>query len=273
MPRIASLAHRLFRRSGGRLPLPPLAYRQWVGPVEDAQYDNPSGRLVYPEFPAESYESVFDFGCGCGRVARQLIMQRPRPSRYVGIDVHPELIEWCRANLEPHAPGFSFLHHDVFDPLVNADRDKPAVLPFPVADASITFFESLSIFTHLLEREIGFYLGEAARVLREDGVMNASFLLFDKSDFPVLGEARNALYIDDAYPRAAVYYDRGWLQRKLADVGLAVTRISQPPEVRGYQWRLRIERSRPGCEPLEIPADSSAPGIPPRVAAADAEAR
>jgi SAM-dependent methyltransferase len=242
--------------------MPPIAYRQWVGPTEPERYDNPQRSLVYPDFAAESYESVFDFGCGCGRVARQLILQNPRPGRYVGVDVHPDLIAWCRENLTPAAPGFEFVHHDVFDRLVNADEAKPEVLPLPVEDESVTFFEGLSIFTHIVERQFAFYLCEAARVLRPGGVMNASFLLFDKADFPVLGADRNSLYIDDAYPPAAVYYDREWFQQTLADAGLAVVGVAQAPEIRGYQWRLALSRTGTGVTGIAIPRDPSERGVP-----------
>ena len=250
------------RRGTPSLPLPPLHYRTWVGPTDEARYDNPTGALVYGDFPAERYESVLDFGCGCGRVARQLIQQVPRPRRYVGIDVHPELIDWCREHLRPAAPGFEFHHHDVRDALVNAGADKPDVLPFPVADASVTLLEALSIFTHIVERQLPFYLREAARVVREDGEINASFLLFEKDAFPVLDDARNALYIDDAYPPAAVYYDRGWLERTIADAGLAVTRIAQRPETRGYQWRLVLAPLSAGVTAVPIPRDEGPLGVP-----------
>jgi SAM-dependent methyltransferase len=263
---MASPWRKVLRGPAKTLPMPPLEYRQWVGPTEPERYDNPAGALVYPDYAAGSYESVFDFGCGCGRVARQLILQDPRPTRYVGIDVHPELIAWCRENLRPAAPGFDFFHHDVFDKLVNPDEAKPDIRPFPVEDGSVTFFEALSIFTHIVERQLAFYLHEAARVLRQDGLMNASFLLFEKADFPVLGEERNSLYIDDSYPPAAVYYDREWLQRTLADAGFTIVRIAQVPEVRGYQWRLTLSCTRPGLAGVELPLDQNEQGTPPDLA-------
>jgi SAM-dependent methyltransferase len=244
------------------LPIPPLEYREWVGPTDIEAYDNREASLVYPDFEPDRYESVFDFGCGCGRVARQLILQDPRPRRYVGVDVHPLLVAWCRENLQPAAAGFEFRHHDVFDKLVNADDHKPDVLPFSVPDGSVTLFEALSIFTHIVESQLAFYLREAARVLRPDGEMNASFLLFDKSDFPVLGPARNTLYVDESYPPAAVYYDRDWLRRTFDEVGLTVTRIAQTPVVRGYQWRLVLARARAGISGVELPRDEAEPGIP-----------
>lgn len=254
-------------RTPSSLPIPPLEYRQWVGPTDPERYDNPDGSLVYPDFAPDRYTSVFDFGCGCGRVARQLILQVPRPSRYVGVDVHPAHIAWCRENLQPAAPGFEFHHHDVFDKLVNAGADKAEVLPFPVSDESVTLFESLSIFTHIVERQLAFYLREAARVLRPDGEMNASFLLFEKADFPVLDSGRNALYIDDSYPPAAVHYDREWLQQSLSTAGLSVVRIAQLPETRGYQWRLVLARSGSGVAGLEIPRDEQDRGVPRDLAA------
>jgi SAM-dependent methyltransferase len=237
-----------------------------VGPRDDERYENPTRGLVYPDVPAELYESVLDFGCGCGRVARQLILQEPPPERYVGLDLHPEMVSWCQQNLQPVAPAFTFLHHDVSDPLVNPGEGKPEVLALPVPDASVTLFEALSVFTHILERDISFYLGEMARVLRVDGIANASFLLFEKQDFPPLGRARNSLYIDADYPPAAVYYDRQWLQQALADAGLALVAIAQPAEVRGYQWRLHIARSDAGRPAVELPPAELPPGAPPDLA-------
>jgi SAM-dependent methyltransferase len=246
-----------------RLPLPPAELRGWVGPRDDERYENPTRALVYPDVPRELYESVLDFGCGCGRVARQLMLQDPRPRRYVGLDLHPEMVSWCRQNLEPAAPGFTFVHHDVSDPLVNPGAGKPQTLPLPVPDASVTLFEALSVFTHILERDISFYFSEMARVLRADGIANASFMMFEKADFPPIGDLKNALYIDADYPPAAVYYDRQWLQQALADVGLTIIKIAQPAQVRGYQWRLHIARSAPGRTAVELPIDELPQGAPP----------
>jgi SAM-dependent methyltransferase len=78
------------------LPLPPMELRAWVGPTDEARYDNPGGALVYAHIPIDNYRSVLDFGCGCGRVARQLILQYPRPQSYVGLDVHPGAISWSK---------------------------------------------------------------------------------------------------------------------------------------------------------------------------------
>ena len=88
------------------IPMPPPDLRDWIGPTDIPEFDNPSGTPIYAELglPLKAYETVFDFGCGCGRIARQLLQQTPRPQRYVGIDVHPRLSGWCRENLSPVDP-------------------------------------------------------------------------------------------------------------------------------------------------------------------------
>ena len=72
----------------GDLPIPPLELRELVGPTDPALFDNPDGNLVVPGLAPEAFSSVLDFGCGCGRLARQLIQQHPQPEIYLGIDLH-----------------------------------------------------------------------------------------------------------------------------------------------------------------------------------------
>ena len=81
--------------------------RELVGLVDPAGYDNATGAPIH-DVPAEAYRFFFDFGCGCGRTARRLLRQDEPPERYVGIDLHRGMIEWCQANLAPLAPGFHF---------------------------------------------------------------------------------------------------------------------------------------------------------------------
>ncbi len=119
------------------LPLPPLAYRELVGPTEERFFDNPTGNIVFPALPAAPYDFVLDFGCGCGRLARQLIQQEPRPRRYVGVDLHVGMIQWCRENLEPLAPGFEFHHHDVHNPTFNP-QGAARSMALPVADRCVS---------------------------------------------------------------------------------------------------------------------------------------
>lgn len=238
------------------LPIPPLEMRESVGPTDPALFDNPSGALIFPQVRPEAYESVFDFGCGCGRLARQLIQQDRRPGSYLGIDLHGPLIEWCEANLSSHAPGFEFRHHDVRYPTWNEGPDKPEVAPFPTGDDSHTLIIAYSVFTHLTQVSAEYYLDEVARTLTADGVFLGTWFLFDKVLFPMMQDFQNALYINEVSPTNAVIFDRRWLADIAASRGLAITGVEQPM-VRGFQWTITMEPVSSGARSVDLPPDEA----------------
>jgi SAM-dependent methyltransferase len=250
------------------LPVPPLEMRELVGPTEPEAFDHPTGEPVFPTVKPEQYASVLDFGCGCGRVARQLALAAaPMPERYVGIDLHAGMIRWASEQLAPSLPGFSFLHHNVFNAGFNPDPSLPRAAPFPVEDGSVTLLIGYSVFTHLVEAQAESYLDEVARVLRPDGVMMATWFLFEKAFFPMMQDFQNALYINDQDPTNAVIFDREWLVAALDARGLRI-RAAQPPGLRGFQWLMEIV---PGSGSIPIPPDSAPFGRkPPPVGREDA---
>jgi SAM-dependent methyltransferase len=250
----------------GDLPIPPLELRELVGPTDPAVFDNPGGDLVLPGLPPEAFSSVLDFGCGCGRLARQLIQQHPQPETYLGLDLHRGMIEWCRQNLAPQAAGFTFEHHDVYNLSFNPEAPPDRrTLHFPAEDHTFRLVIAWSVFTHLLEEQIPFYLHEIARVLRPDGELMSTWFLFEKSGFPMMQDFQNCLYINHVDATNAVIADRDWLLGKCREAGLAVVE-ARPPEIRGFQWVLRMKPA--GTEPeVEIPRDEAPTGLarPPLV--------
>jgi SAM-dependent methyltransferase len=236
--------------------------RELVGPTDLRAYDNLHGALVYPYISAEQYDSVFDFGCGCGRVARQLLQQSVRPTRYVGVDLHKGMVEWCQHNLA--AEGFEFVHHDVYNVRFNPTGVQPPVMVFPVGDREFTMVHALSVFTHLTQMQTEHYLSEVARVLRPEGVVLSSWFFFDKSDFPFLPETHNALYVDYVDPTAAVVYDRRWVESLASRHDLVISYI-EPPAIRGHQWTLLMQPSSSGVTPAQWPDDNAPIGktVPP----------
>jgi SAM-dependent methyltransferase len=246
-------------------PVPPLEMRALVGPIEEAAFENPSRGLVYPYLNASAYGSVFDFGCGCGRVARQLIQQHQQPERYLGIDLHAGMVRWCKEHLTPLAPQFAFLHHDVFDDSFNPGEGKPRIAPLPVGDKEFTLFNAISVFTHLTEDQAAHYLSEAARILSDDGVAHMSFFLLDKREFAFMQPHTNALYVSWEHPSAAVVFDRGWVIESARTAGLTVV-AAHAPLIRGYQWVIEMKPSRSGLNGIELPPDTAPMGtvaIPP----------
>ncbi len=250
-------------------PLPPHELRVLVGALDDQYYDNPTRAPLW-DLPAEAFDFVLDWGCGCGRLARRMLQQEPPPRRYLGIDLHRGMVRWCRDHLGPCAPGFEFAHHDVYNIGLNP-QGAAATLPLPAPDRAVSLFVAVSVFTHVLEPAAAFYLGELARVLRPGGIAMTTWFLFDKADFPMMQESQNALFINDVDPTNAVIYDRGWLRRTLREKGLAIWRVEQP-DVRGFQWRVWLAPIGERPE-VELPADAAAFGVrrPPLLPAGAAE--
>jgi SAM-dependent methyltransferase len=223
------------------LPLPPREFRHLVGLIEPAAFDDPSVHTVLRTVPAEAFESVLDYGCGCGRLARQLLRAGHAPRKYVGIDPHKGMIEWCRANITPHAPAFEFKHHDVFQEFMNPEGSLDPV-PLPVDDGSVTLYLAWSVFTHLMQPDAEFSLRELSRVLHPSGIAITTWFIFDKTRFPMMQDSQNALYISDFDPTNAVIFDRGWLQRAVGEAGLRI--VSEiPPLVPGHQWAIHLQKA------------------------------
>ena len=106
---------------------------------------------------------------------------------------------------------------------------------------------------------------EVTRVLRADGMLAASFFLFEKRYFPMMHDFQNALYINIEDPWNAVIFDREWLEASLQNLGLGIVR-AVPPGLRGYQWLLQIRRLSAGEAVVPLPEDRAPFGrLPPPI--------
>lgn len=242
--------------------MPPYEMRVLVGPTDPSLFDNPEGHLVLPGIEPDQFRSVLDFGCGCGRLARQLIQQTPRPERYLGLDLHAGMIKWCQQNLAPHAPGFEFRHHDVFYGAFNPGPNKPLHASLPVADGSFSLVIALSVFTHLTQVQAEAYLGELSRALARGGTLFTTWFLFDKRDFPMMQDEQNTLFINEHDIRNAVIFDRSWLRRAARDAGLVISAVVPPP-IRGHQWQLHLTQPGSAVQEVPLPEDTADRGREP----------
>jgi SAM-dependent methyltransferase len=186
-----------------KVPLPPLELRGQVSPItDDAYYDNPTGDYIWgpldigPLKPGEAYRKILDFGCGCGREARRLLLQHDRPKVYVGLDINRPMIEWCRKNLAGN--GFSFLHHDVWSVKYAPENSRNRYLPITHAGDEFTLIEANSVFTHLHDDQTRFYLQQMCGMLAPNGIIRATWFLFNKRSFPTMTDDLHTLLVSDA---------------------------------------------------------------------------
>jgi SAM-dependent methyltransferase len=241
------------------IPLPPIEMRSLIGRpnVEDFIRQE----YLFDLVDASALECVLDFGCGCGRLARHLMLAPQQPLHYEGLDLHAGMIEWCQANLSPLAPQFFFTHHDVFNLGLNPGANKPPHLPLQFRNGYFSLIYAWSVFTHLLEQDAIFYLEEMRRVLRPNGQIVTTWFFFDKLYFPMMQLFQNALYIHAGDPTNAVIFDQNWFKVQAHRLGLKVTRAI-PPAIRGYHWVIVLSADE-NAEDVEFPQDNAPFGFMP----------
>jgi SAM-dependent methyltransferase len=103
---------------------------------------NITGRDFY------SFADILDFGCGCGRVI-QNFRDRPESCTLHATDIDPELVNWCRSNLD----GIDW----------NVNEHRP---PLPFQNDAFDLIYGISVFTHLDEDFQHAWLRDLQRVAR-----------------------------------------------------------------------------------------------------------
>ncbi len=166
---------------------------------------------------------VLDVGCGCGRAAVPLTRYLSSQGSYEGFDVIPDLVHWCQEHITSRFPAFRFQLADVYNGEYTPDRPARASdYVFPYADGLFDFAFLVSVFTHMMPRDIESYLGEVARVLKPGGIVYASYFLMNEQSERAMREGRTTINfseVGDGYQAVAdvsaeyaVAYDEGWVQ-------------------------------------------------------------
>jgi len=107
--------------------------------------------------PLERVDSILDFGCGCGRVLRNLETISATAEVW-GCDIDEEAIAWDRVHLG-HIARFVA---------------NPTLPPTSFRDGQFQAIYSVSVFTHLPEEFQFAWLTEMRRILRPGGVFIAT---------------------------------------------------------------------------------------------------
>jgi SAM-dependent methyltransferase len=100
----------------------------------------------------DSFHSILDFGCGCGRVLRLL---RHLPATRTGADVDRACIDWCSANYP-------------------TDRFILVGKTLPIPDSAVDLCYAFSVFTHLDVPSQRHWLAELHRVLMPGALLVCS---------------------------------------------------------------------------------------------------
>jgi SAM-dependent methyltransferase len=163
--------------------------------------------------------SVFDLGCGSGRLANKL-GDSGIFVNYTGIDIVQALLDYAKTKSPDH---FKFaLHRDI---------------SIPADDSSIDIVCAFSVFTHLLHYETYLYLEDMRRVLKSNGCIVFSFL-----EFAVAGHWRTFSNTVAAQRSGQVRHLNTFIERNVIEVWCGHLGL----EITGYiHGRDRIGDSEP----------------------------
>lgn len=182
--------------------------------------------------------SVLDVGCGYGRLAHALVRSGGFAGEYLGLDILPRQVEWCRSHLGPFAETdrFEFILMDIENERYNPTGQTPSTaVTLPVPDESIDVLAAESLVTHMRPLTVTAYLREFSRVLRPGGRALVTLFLID--DFVRAPERHDRLlgtlphkegvagrYHSASDPLHMVALDDRWLEDELRKAGLAAAR-------------------------------------------------
>jgi ubiquinone/menaquinone biosynthesis C-methylase UbiE len=143
-------------------------FYDWFGAAQDTQafYENPAIADLVAHASFESARAVFEFGCGTGRLAKQLLAEvLPRDCLYHAIDISPKMVQLAKQRLEPWRGR------------ATVDVSSGAML-VPFADARFDRFVATYVLDLLAVEDIRALLAEARRVLVPGGLICLVSLTF-----------------------------------------------------------------------------------------------
>ena len=152
---------------------------------------------------------IVEIGCGCGRLAVHLNADY-FSGAFLGIDIDLEMVNYCSSHFPPERFSYRLSPHK--SSIYRAENgpqqeSKSFVIASP---ESKDFIYSLSLFTHLLEQELTFYMRESFRTLRRDGIIFMTFFCLEHVDkggrWTFAHRTGNAYVENEKYPEAAVAY-------------------------------------------------------------------
>jgi len=180
--------------------------------------------------------TILDYGCGCGRIALALLEKRP-DCKYIGVDIVPEFIEFCHANITSINLNFEFFliqsDNQYYKKYINKTQTNLTThkqLEKQKFDIAIVF----SLFTHLDLDDTGKIMKFLRRSVHSSGSVIFSLFLIDqhakkaisnKKTWPFTNsqfdpDSRGLVYDNYNGPLSAVGYTNNTIETVLREAEL-----------------------------------------------------
>ena len=137
------------------------AYYDGFGAKQDSQsfYEGPAVKVMTDNSHFDQAASIFEFGCGTGRFAQELLTEHLSPdAKYYGVDISTTMIQLATERLKSFEPRAT----------VTLTSDEAAI---PLENNSIDRFVSTYVFDLLPQASAQKVLSQAHRALQTDGLL------------------------------------------------------------------------------------------------------
>lgn len=129
-----------------------------IGRAQDWQafYEDRTTERLLAAAAITGHDSIFEFGCGTGRLAARMLGGLPAPGRYLGVDLSPVMVDLAAGRVAPWADRAEVT-------LVHGS------LPLPAADDSADLAVSTFVFDLLDQEYAQAVLKDLRRILTPGG--------------------------------------------------------------------------------------------------------
>ena len=219
----------------GNIELPPMELR-FMNETDEQFIDIGLSNFSLLEISCfEDDSRILDLGCGYGRLAYALNMERPSFSgEYLGLDILDKHIAWCKKAFGKKRELFKFDSIDVKNDRYHvAGTISPSEYSLPVDENYFDYVSLFSVFTHMYEADILNYLNEINRVLKPGAICVATFFTYNDA---VLAKVNNrgggitlthqlnehTRYFNSEDPLHAIAFEHGYLLDTITRCGFSV---------------------------------------------------
>ena len=216
----------------------------WVGGSDPEAVGDACFSILSRHLKLDSNAKLLDFGCGIGRVALSVLKHRPQVRQLVGLDIMPQVVDFCRSAIETEYPNTRFEaiegSNDHYDGFVQAAGARPRLAQREVIDryrASFTGSYAFSVFTHLERADFQSALRFVQQMLEPGGeflftcflitpgtraaiVRNECLFVFRTDQF----EEDGSIFVGNPDDRLGfIAFDQNLVEQMVHEAGLVVT--------------------------------------------------
>ena len=179
-----------------------------------------------------SSDKVLDIGSGIGRLAIPLTTYLDENGSYEGFDVVEYGVKWCQKYISSKYPNFNFKYIPLHNDLYTKKGQNANTFKFPYEDDTFDKVILLSVFTHMLPKEIENYISEIKRVLKKGGLCYATFFIINEEAKRLMKDYFNFSYeyehhflMNKNVKSANVAYKEEFLKKLIKSTQLSIDNI------------------------------------------------